>query len=408
MRELCPGGVEHRALGECGEFIRGNGLQKSDLIAEGHPAVHYGQLHTTYGTWVSETVSFVAPSFAAKLRKAQPGDLLIATTSEDDDAVGKAAAWVGNGPVAVSGDAYIYRHGLEPKYVAYFFQTDQFRKQKRAGITGTKVRRISGECLAKISIPVPPLEVQREIVRVLDQFSKVEAELEASLGAELEARRVQYAYYRDSLLSFEGDATPVRWVPIGELGEIFRGKRFTKNDYVDEGGIGVIHYGEIYTYYGTSATNALAQVRPELARQLRFAQPGDVVIAGVGETVEDVAKAVAWLGDTEVAIHDDCFAFRSEEDPTYIAYAMQTASYHAQKEQYVARAKVKRVGAANLGKIVLPVPPIEEQRRIVGILDKFDALVNDLSIGLPAELAARRRQYEYYRDRLLTFEEAME
>ncbi len=130
------------------------------------------------------------------------------------------------------------------------------------------------------------------------------------------------------------------------------------------------------------------------------------MIAGVGETVEDVAKAVAWIGDTEVAIHDDSFAFRSDADPTYIAYVMQTASYQGQKEKYVARAKVKRVGGENLGKIVVPVPPIEEQRRIVGILNRFDALVNELSSGLPAEIAARRQQYAYYRDRLLSFEEA--
>ena len=187
-----------------------------------------------------------------------------------------------------------------------------------------------------------------------------------------------------------------------EFGKFIRGRRFTKKDMVSVG-IPSIHYGEIYTHYGTSATETLSFVRDDLADQLRYAKKGDVVITGVGETVKDVAKAVAWLGESAVAIHDDSFAFRSDEDPVYISYVMQTAAFHAQKDKYVSRAKVKRVGGEGLGKITVPIPPIEEQHRIVSILDKFDALVNDLSIGLPAELAARRKQYEYYRDRLLTF-----
>ncbi|GAA1858912.1 hypothetical protein GCM10009751_15440 [Myceligenerans crystallogenes] len=192
---------------------------------------------------------------------------------------------------------------------------------------------------------------------------------------------------------------------MGELGIFIRGRRFTKSD-VATSGIPSIHYGEIYTHYGVSASNTLSHLREEIRSALRFAQPGDVVIAGVGETVEDVGKAVAWLGEAEVAIHDDSFAFRSDADPTYIAYAMQTADFHAQKEKHVARGKVKRVGGAGLGQIVVPVPPLEEQRRIVGILNSFDALVNDLSSGLPAEIKARRQQYAYYRDQLLSFEEA--
>src|SRR5262249_50058217 len=160
-----------------------------------------------------------------------------------------------------------------------------------------------------------------------------------------------------------------------------------------------------YTHYGVATTSTISHVREELADQLRYAQPNDVVIASVGETVEDVAKAVAWLGDEPVAIHDDTFLFRSDLNPKYVAYFMQTADFHGQKSRHVARAKVKRLSGDGLGKITIPVPARDEQERIVTILDKFDSLVNDRSIGLPAELSARRQQYEYYRDRLLTFKE---
>ena len=143
-----------------------------------------------------------------------------------------------------------------------------------------------------------------------------------------------------------------------------------------------------------------------MAATLRYAKPGDVVITDVGETVEDVGKAVAWVGDEDVAIHDHCYAFRHSMNPKFIAYCMQTTSFIAEKAKYVARTKVNTLLINGFSKIRIPVPPVEEQERIVSILDKMDALVNDLSVGLPAEINARRRQYEYYRDHLLAFREA--
>jgi type I restriction enzyme S subunit len=106
-----------------------------------------------------------------------------------------------------------------------------------------------------------------------------------------------------------------------------------------------------------------------------------------------------------VAIHDDCFAYRHTLNPKFVAYYFQTRAFHAEKNKHVARAKVKRISGESLAKLTIPIPSLEEQERIVGILDKFDALVKDMSIGLPAEIDARRQQYGHYRDRLLTFRE---
>lgn len=261
--------------------------------------------------------------------------------------------------------------------------------------------------LAQVEIPVPPLEVQREIVRVLDLFGGLTADLAVQLDAELDARQRQYAYYRDDLFSFRAIAG-VKRVPMGEVGEFIRGRRFTKNDVVEEEeeGIPSIHYGEIYTRYGIAASEAASHVREDLAPQLRYAKPGDVVIAAVGETVEDVGKAVAWLGTTDAAIHDDCFLYRSTAfDPKFVSYYLRTEALNREKAKYVARAKVKRLSSESLAKLVIPVPPLDEQKRIVAILDKFEVLVTDISAALPTEVTARRKQYEHYRDRLLTFKE---
>jgi type I restriction enzyme S subunit len=197
---------------------------------------------------------------------------------------------------------------------------------------------------------------------------------------------------------------------VGELGEFTRGKRFTKADYVESNGVPVIHYGEIYTHYGVSATETISQVRSDNAQSLSYAQPGNVIIVGVGETVEDVGKAVAWLGNHDVAIHDDSYAFRHSLNPTFVSYCMQTEKFISEKAKHVSSGKVKRLLMNGMSKVRIPVPfpnhperSLAEQARIVSILDKFDALTNSITEGLPREIELRQKQYEYYRDLLLSF-----
>ncbi len=264
----------------------------------------------------------------------------------------------------------------------------------------------------KVPIPCPEnrkksLEIQAEVVRILDTFTELTAELKAKLAAELAARKKQYNYYRDKLLSFEGEA--VEWRALGDIGEFIRGKRFTKADYVEEG-VSAIHYGEIYTHYGVWADHASSKVRSEMADSLRYAEPGDVVLTDVGETVADVGKAVAWLGDERVAIHDHCYAFRHSMNPKFVSYCMQTQSFIAKKAKHVARTKVNTLLINGFSKIEIPVPfpgdpgrSLAEQARIVAILDKLDVLTNSISEDLPREIALRQKQYEHHRDRLLSF-----
>lgn len=402
MAELHPGGVRFKPLGEVAVLVRGHGMPKVDFTDEGIGAIHYGQIYTHYGVWATETTSHVASATAAKLTVVEPGDVIITNTSENVEDVGKAVAWLGDDTIVTGGHATVIKHHEDPKYLSYWFQSDSFLAQKKALASGTKVIDVSAKQLAKVRIPLPRIEVQQEIARALDLFQKIEAELEVELRAELEGRRRQYACVRESLLASPDSG--FQWTAMGELGQFIRGRRFTKKDVVEDG-IPSIHYGEIYTVYDTATSTTVSHVRRDLAGQLRYAQPGDVVIAAVGETVEDVAKAVAWLGEEPVAIHDDTFLFRSAMNPKFVSYAMQTAAFHAQKNKYVARAKVKRLGGEALAKIAIPTPAIEEQDRIVEILDTFAALKEDLSASLRAELTARRTQYEFYRNALLTFEE---
>jgi type I restriction enzyme S subunit len=196
--------VEWLPLGQpkIGEFIRGGGLQKKDFTVAGVGCIHYGQIYTHYGTYANRTKTYVSEKFFQKARKAKAGDLVIATTSENDEDVCKAVAWMGEEEIAVSSDACIYRHQLNPRFVSYFFQTEHFQKQKRPYITGTKVRRVNADDLAKILIPIPAPEEQDRIVAILDKFDVLTNSLTEGLPREIELRQKQYEYYRDLLLSF--------------------------------------------------------------------------------------------------------------------------------------------------------------------------------------------------------------
>ena len=194
--------VEVVTLGEIGTFVRGSGLQKKDFTPTGVGCIHYGQIYTYYGTCADKTKSFVSYEFAQKARKAKTGDLIIATTSENDDDVCKAVVWLGDDEIAVSSDACYFTHKMNPKYVAYYFQTDSFQKQKRNFITGTKVRRVNATDLAKIKIPIPSLAEQQRIVSILDKFETLTTSISEGLPKEIALRRKQYEYYRNQLLSF--------------------------------------------------------------------------------------------------------------------------------------------------------------------------------------------------------------
>ena len=393
--------VEWKPLGDenIGKFIRGGGLQKKDFTEFGIGCIHYGQIYTYYGTYAFKTKSFVSEEFAKKARMAKQGDLVIATTSENDEDLCKAVAWLGDKEVAVSSDACFYTHSLNPKYVAYFFQTEQFHKQKGPFITGTKVRRVNADNLAKIKIPIPcpenpkkSLKIQQKIVAILDSFT------------ELTARKTQYSYYREQLFIF--DEKLVQHLPMDDesIGVFQRGKRFVKTDLISEG-VPTIHYGEMYTHYGTWADKTISFVSEKLVedKRLRTAEKGDIVIVAAGETIEDIGMGTAWLGEEGVVVHDACFSYKTVLNAKYVAYFTRTKQFHDQIKKHISSGKISAINAKGLGKAIIPIPSKEEQNRIVSILDKFDILTTSISEGLPKEIEQRKQQYEYYRDLLLTF-----
>lgn len=259
-----------------------------------------------------------------------------------------------------------------------------------------------------INVQIPPLEIQECIVNMLDSYS----ELIKGLYEELELRKIQYAHYLDYYFGKNTEEMKAisekkgyRMLPVSDVGKLQRGKRFVKADSENlTSGTPCIHYGEVYTYYGTSAKKSKSFVPKELATKLRFAKKGDVVIVGAGENNIDIGIGVAWFGDEDVVIHDACYTFSHKENPMYISYYLRSNVYHNQIKKYVSEGKICAISADGIGKAMMLLPDLDEQEAIVEVLRNFDTLCNDKEKGLPAEIELREQQFTYYRDKLLMFE----
>ncbi|MBQ2882303.1 MAG: restriction endonuclease subunit S [Alphaproteobacteria bacterium] len=385
LRELidkyCPNGVEYKPLGDKDVSImqRGTSLTKKDSTEGIYPVISGGK----------------TPAFYCDLSNRNGETITVAGSGAG---AGYVQYW--NEPIFVC-DAFSIKGvgDVSTKYLYYCLVNMQekiYATKKGGGVPHVHISSID-----KFLIPIPPPPVQEEIVKILDRFAEYAAELQA----ELQARQEQYEYYRNKLLTFNeigGGIQGVIWMKMSEVGTFIRGKRFVRTDIVNDG-VPCIHYGDMYTYYGLYATESKGMLRNELAPKMRYAQKNDVVIVAAGENKEDIGIGMAWLGDEPAAVHDACFIFKSDLYPQYVSHYLRTKYYHKQIVKHVSEGKICSISAKGLGNAIIPIPPYEEQVRIATQLNKFDALVSDLVQGLPAEIAAVKKQYEYYRDKLLSF-----
>ena len=384
--------VEWKKLGEVAELKRGSSITKKTSIEGKYPVISGGQKPAYYIDRFNcdgETITVAGSGAYA----------------------GFVMFW--NEPIFVS-DAFSIKteeNLVLPRYVYHFLLNIQGKIYSLK--TGSGVPHVYAKDVGLFLIPIPcpskpekSLEIQRKIVEILDKFMTLEAELEA----ELDCRKRQYEYYRNQLLSFDmlnrggQRLNNVSVMALGELGTFTRGSGLQKKDFTSSG-IGCIHYGQIYTYYGTYAKKTKSFVSQEFAQKARKAKYGDLIIATTSENDEDVCKAVAWMGNDEIAISSDACFFTHVMNPKYVAYYFQTEHFQKQKRSLITGTKVRRVNARDLAKVKIPIPPLSEQERIVSILDKFDTLTTSISEGLPKEIELRRKQYEYYRNQLLSFPE---
>ena len=375
VAELCPDGVEYRPLGEIADIGTGKSDKKDAQESGQYPFYVRSKTILRSSKYLYDETAIVIPG---------------------EGGVGEIFHFV-SGKYDLHQRAYRVSFTVDemnPKF-GYYYISSFFKEYINRHAVEATVKSIRKPMLVKFEVPVPPLEIQEAIVEILDKFTNLEAELEA----ELEARTLQYEYYRDSLF----EALDCPRVPLGSFAQLVRGSGMPKTDF-SESGVGAIHYGQIYTKFGTATAEVITHVPEEKAKKLAVVNPGDVIVANTSENLEDVCKAVAWVGESDIVTGGHATVIKApEQNAKFISYYMATGQFNKDKRRHAFGTKVIDVAPKNLAKIEFPLPPLEEQQRIVDILDRFDALTSSLSEGLPAELAARRSQYEYYRDQLLTF-----
>ena len=389
IKQFCPDGVEYKVLGDIATISRGGSFQKKDFTEGGVPCIHYGQIYTRYGLFANETFTYISESVAKKQKFAQPSDIVMAVTSENIEDVCKCVVWLGDTPAAVSGHSAIIHHDQNAKYLAYYFHSTMFFTQKRKIAQGTKVIEVSPDKLNKVKVPVPPLEVQAEIVRILDKFT----ELTTELTTELANRKKQYEYYRYSLLNNVDNTIRKK---LGELVEFRNGKGHEKS-IVAEGKYIVVNSKFISTN-GSVKKYSNNQICPLYI---------DEILMVMSDLPNGRALAKCFLVEKNetYTLNQRIGAFHVKSNEIITKFLFYVLNRNSQLLRYDNGVDQTNLRKDDILNIHIPVPPIEEQQRIVEILDRFDKLCNDISEGLPAEIETRQKQYEYYRDKLLNFKE---
>ena len=383
--------VEWLRIAEVGELVRGNGLQKSDFTESGVPAIHYGQIYTFYGNFTTETKSFVSPELAEKLRKVNKGDVVITNTSENLEDVGKALLYLGEKQAVTGGHATIFRPGekILGKYFVYFTQSDFFASEKRKYAKGTKVIDVSATDMAKILIPIPPLDVQAEIVRILDAFT--------AITAELNMREKQYQYYRDKLLTFSDNE--VEWKTLGNIALKISSGGTPKTGVAEyyDGNIPwlrtqEVNFGEIWE---TDIKITELGLKNSSARMI----PANcVIVAMYGATVGKVG-----INKIPMATNQACANIQVNEKLANYRYVFHVLKSKYQYIKSLGTGSQTNINAQIVKNLEIPIPTLNEQKRIANILDKFEALTHSITEGLPKEITLREQQYEYYREQLIDF-----
>lgn len=378
IKELCPNGVECRRLSEVSEMKRGTSITKKSISRGKIPVISGGREPAYYCDEYN-----------------REGETI--TVAGSGAGAGYVQYWTK--PIFVC-DAFSIQgkpSAVKTKYLYYFLTNIQdyiYSTKKGGGVPHVHI-----SCVENIQIPVPPIPVQEEIVRILDSFT----ELTAELTAELAARKKQYEYYRDSLLTFNSQA--VQKVKLGDIASIVRGaspRPIAQYITSDSNGVNWIKIGDVKpnSKYITSTEE---KITPEGAKKSRLVKKGDFILSNSMSFGRPyILKIDGCIHDGWLSISD--FSNTLTADFLYHVLSSSMMQYEMRKKASFGGA-VQNLNADIVRELTIPIPSLDTQNKIVQVLDNFDSICSDLKIGLPAEIEARTKQYEYYRDKLLSFKE---
>lgn len=369
IKELCPDGVEYKKLGSFTKILRGKRLTKNLLSDEYEFCVYHGGLE---------------PLGKFKNYNRNENTVMIINVGASAGTIGfcKEKFWSSDGCFCVENN-----DSFSSRYLYYYLSNNENYFQSKVRKAG--IPTLDASVVENYIIPLPPLPVQCEIVRILDNFTALTSALTSALTAELTAQRKRYSGFLNSLLSFEGrDAQDgVLWKKLGDIAVNLDSRRIAVTKHNRKAGI--------YPYYGASGIVDYVD---------DYIFDGDFLLVsedGANLVARSTPIAFSTTGKNWVNNHAHVLKF----DNIYLQKYVEIYLNLLDLSPYISKGAQPKLSQTSLKKIILPIPDDSRIRYVVDILDRFDKLCNDLSEGLPAEIAARQKQYEYYRDKLLTFKE---
>ena len=396
IRELCPDGVEYKTLGEIGKFYGGlTGKSKKDF-EDGN------EVFITYKNVYSNPALDIYPNDKVKIadgekqRTLEYGDIVFTGSSETPDECGFSSVVTRKPGRKLYLNSFCFFFRLDnpkvllPDFSKHLFRSSELRIQIGKTASGVTRYNVSKDKMAKVEIPLPPLEVQREIVRILDNFT------------ELTARKTQYSHYRDKMLTF-GDDDKFKWENLGDVCDILTGYPFDSSQFQVSGvrlmrGMNIkrgnLFFSEEINRYWNSADGLEKYLLKE----------NDIVIAMDGSLVGK-SFGIVQAEYLPLLLVQRVARIRSKQVNNRYIYHYIACRFPSYVEKKKTGGAIPHVSQKDIAFFRVPIPSADVQNRIVNVLDNFEKICADLNIGLPAEIEARQKQYEYYRDKLLTFAE---
>jgi type I restriction enzyme, S subunit len=396
VSRLCPDGVEFLSLGDLGALYAGlSGKSKADFTGGNARYVSYMNV---FGNPVTEVLpaDLVTVSAGERQNRVHAGDVLFTVSSETPAEVGMASVVMTEPPEPLYLNSFCLGWRptsptrLDPSFAKHLFRSPGVRRQIIATANGVTRINISRKPFLAVRVPVPPLEVQRAVAAPLDLMQGLLAQLEA----ELLRRKAQFRQVLQSML-IDGNDAESRWGTLGELGKVSMCKRVFKHETSPQGDV---PFYKIGTFGGQPDAFISQELYDSYRERYPFPKPGDVLISAAGT----IGRAVIY--DGKPAYFQDSNIVWLDNDERlvtnrFLHHWLRVIRWDTDDST------IRRLYNENLRQARIRIPSLGDQSRLAEALDAFDTLVNDTNSGLPAEIAARRKQYEYYRDKFLTFPE---
>ena len=412
IRELCPDGVEYVEFGTlCSLITKQTGFDytkhiKARLLMEPTKnAVPYIQTKFFSGKNFNYQTDYYVPMDIVEQFPKITLDEKCILFSIVGASIGNVGLFPGERKCFLGGAICVAKvlPQYDVDYIYYCVEAHNVQHQIRRKTKGAGQATITVEDIREFKIPLPPIEIQREIVRILDDYTENVTELQRQLTAELTARKTQYSYYRDKLLTFN---TPITWKPMEEEFPFIRnGFVGTVTPYFTSKEQGVRYLEGTNIHDGVISDNEILYVSKEFHQKhiRNKLKQGDILMVQSGHVGECAVVDEKYAGANCHALI--IMSNAGHCNSRFVMHYLRSSEGRAKLKKITTGGTVKHILASSMKKFMIPVPPLDVQNRIVNVLDNFEKICSDLNIGLPAEIESRQKQYEYYRDKLLTFAE---